>query len=111
MHRRLVAIAMGTVLSLSAVGSVQAAPFFHHTSSDKALAGKMISFSVRNDSKQQLVLKVGDQQYTIEPGRTTAMKVAEGSDVVTVIDTAKQAAGSVVTKVSRQLQGNTLAIS
>lgn len=111
MHRRIVAIAMATVLSFSAAASVQAAPFFHHSASDKGSAGKMISFSIRNDSKQELVLKTGDQQVTIEPGKTAAMKLAEGTDVVTVTDTSTKAAGSVVTKVSKQLQGNTLAIS
>lgn len=113
MHRRIVAATMASVLSFSVAGSLHAAPpnVFHHTASEGAPAGKVISFSVRNDSKGTLVLKAGEQQYTIEPGKTTQLKVAEGSDLVNVSGTEKQTAGSVLTKVNKQLQGNTLAIS
>ena len=114
MHRRIVAAAMASVLSLSAAGTLNAeAPkFFHHNAAgDKPVTGKMISFTVRNDSKATLVLKAGEQQYTIEPGKTAGLKAAEGSDLVNVSGTEKQAAGSVLTKVGKQLQGNTLAVS
>ena len=114
MHRRIVATAMASVLSLSAAGSLHAAApklFPHLTASDKSATGKMISFSVRNDTKTTLVLKAGEQQYTIEPGKTAGLKVAEGADLVNVSGTEKQAAGSVLTKVAKQLQGNTLAVS
>ena len=113
MNRRIIAIAMASVLSLSAVGSLHAAPLgiFRHAPSEKQSAGKMISFNIRNDSKQTMVLKAGDQQYTVEPGKSTNLKAQEGSDVLTVNGTAHEAAGTVLTKVTKQLQGNTLAIS
>ncbi len=113
MNRRIITAAMATLLSLSAAGSLQAAPMspFFHAASDKASTGKMVSFSVRNDSKATLVLKSGEQQYTIEPGKTTGLKLQEGSEIVNVSGTEKQAAGSILMKVDKQLQGNTLAIS
>lgn len=114
MHRRIVALAMASVLSLSAAGSLHAAPMnlFHHTGSEKNASGaRMVSFTVRNDSKATLVLKAGDQQISIEPGKTTSVKIAEGSEIVNVSGTEKQPAGSVLTKVDRALQGNTLAVS
>ncbi len=112
MHRRLLAAAMASALSVSVAGSAFAAPpsLFGHAS-DSAKAGKMISFNVRNSSGATLVLKAGDQQITIEPGKTSALKLAEGVQVTTVNSTATQAAGAVLTTVSRQLAGNTLVIS
>lgn len=111
MHRRIVVAAMASVLSFSSVGALHAAPMpgFHHGSDNGS--GKMISFSVRNDSKTTLVLKAGDKQFTIEPGKTTTMKLQEGSQLINVNGSEKQAAGSVLTTVQKQLQGNTLAVS
>ncbi len=114
MYRRVITAAMATVLSLSVAGSLQAAPVnpFHHApATEKAASGKMVSFSVRNDSKATLVLKAGEQQYTIEPGKTAGFKLQEGAELVNVSGTEKQAAGSVLMKVDKQLQGNTLAVS
>ena len=112
MHRRIVSAAMATVLSLSAVGSLHAAPLevFSHTS-DKAAVVKKISFNVRNDSGTTLVLQTGSQQVSIEPGKTTTLKLEEGSEVITVNGDSHRAAGSLLTKVSKELQGNTLAVS
>ena len=113
MNRRIVAATMASVLSLSAVGSLHAAPlgFFRHTAADSTSKVKIISFNVRNDNKQTLVLEAGGQQLTIEPGKGTTHKVGEGSDIVNVSGTSHQAPGSVLTKVSKDLQGNTLAVS
>lgn len=104
---------MASVLSLSAAGSLHAASFgvFRHASSEKQVKAKMISFNVRNDCKETLVLKAGDQQYNIEPGKSAALKLEEGSEVLAVSGTAHVAAGSVLTKVSKELNGNTLAVS
>jgi hypothetical protein len=112
MYRRIIATAMATVL-FSATGSLHAAPFgkFHHTATDKQTAGKVIHFSIRNASASPLVLKAGDQQYTIEAGKSLSMKLQEGVDVVAVNGTAKEAAGTVVTKVSSVLQNNTLVVT
>ena len=113
MNRRIVAAAMATALSLSLSSTLHAARVspFHHSASDKSSVGKMISFNVRNDTKSTLILKSGEQQFTIEAGKTATLKAAEGADLVNVNGSEKQAAGSVITKVSKQLQGNTLAVS
>ncbi len=113
MHRRIVAAAMASVLSLSAAGSLHAAPLgiFHPTAADNTAKAKMVSFNVRNDTRQSLVLLAGGQQITIEPGKSAVLKVGEGSDVVNVSGTSHSAAGSVLAKVTKDLQGNTLAIS
>ena len=103
---------MATVLSLSAAGSLHAAPLgvFGHTS-EKSAAVKKISFSVRNDSGTTLVLQTGDQQVSIAPGKTTTLKLEEGAEVLTVNGDSHRTAGSLLTKVTKELQGNTLAVS
>lgn len=113
MHRRIIAAAaMALSLSTFAAQSVYAAPppFFHHTA-DKPAAQKLIAFTVRNDSKAALVLQAGDQQYTVQPGKSTSLKLQEGAEVLTVNGTSSRAPGTVLTKVTKELQGNTLAIS
>lgn len=72
---------------------------------------KLIKFSIRNDSKTPLQLKAGDQQMTIAPGQTSAVKLPMGLQVTTVSDTAHLPSGAVLTTVSEALQGNTLAVS
>ena len=113
MHRRLIAAAMAGVLSVSVAPSLHAAPFaFHHSPAQgKAVAGKMVSFSVRNDSKSTLVLQAGEQQISIDPGKTAKLKLAEGAQITNVNATEKRAAGSVVATVGKELDGNTLAVS
>ena len=114
MHRRVVTIAMATLFSLSAAGNSFAAPpapFHHHTSSDKPSTGKMVRFNIRNDSGSPVVLKSGDQQYTIEAGKSLAMQLRDGAEVIAVSGTAKDVPGTVITTVSSVLKGNTLVIS
>ena len=114
MQRRIVATAMATLLSLSAAGSLHAAPFgvFHHTTAtEKPGTGKVIRFSIRNDSSSTLTLKAGDQQYTIAAGKSLSMNAQEGTEVVNVSGSSKEAPGTVITKVSTVLQGNTLVIT
>jgi len=72
---------------------------------------KLISFHVRNDSATALVLQAGEQQITIEPGKTSNMSLQEGVQIVAVNAAGHLAAGSVLTTVSKDLNGNTLAIN
>lgn len=112
MHRRIVVLAMATVLSLSAASSLHAAPLgFHHAAADKQATGKMVHFNVRNDSRQVLTLQAGEQQFTVAAGKTMSVKLAEGTEVITVNGTSKAAPGSVLATVSAMLQNNTLAVS
>ncbi len=104
---------MATLFSLSAAGSLSAAPLgvFHHTGSDKQSTGKMIRFNIRNASSNPVVLKSGDQQYTIEAGKSLPVQLQDGAEIVTVSGTSKDAPGTIITKVSTVLKGNTLVVS
>ena len=112
MHRRFIAFAMATLFSVSAAGTLHAAPIApFHGAATKPASSKLIQFSIRNDSKTPLVLQAGDGQYTIAAGKRLNLKLREGTDVVTVNGTSNQAPGTVITRVSSSLQNNTLAVS
>ena len=81
------------------------------TASDKSAQSTPVSFHMRNDSAASLTIQAGDQQFTIEPGKTITLKLNEGVQVSAVNGTPNRAPGTVLTMVSRSLQGNTLAIS
>ncbi len=113
MNRRIVTSAMVLSLSLYSAGSVFAAsPAASPRANSVAPAkGKLISFSIRNDSSAPLLVKAGDQQITIAPGQKMVVKLEKGVQVTTVNDTAHLHAGDVLTTVNEYLQGNTLAVA
>ena len=113
MDRKIVALAMAMSLSPLAAQTLWAAPVAASSkkSADKPVKVKTVSFSLRNDSAASVTVQAGDQQFTVEPGKTAAMKLAVGVQVIAVNGTTHIAAGSVVTQVNSTLQGNTLAIS
>ena len=114
MHRRIFAIAMATLLTVSTAGSSYAAPpapFHHRRSTDQPPTGKMIRFSIRNDGGNAVVMKSGEQQYTIPAGKSLPMQLQEGAEIVAVSGTSQGPPGAVLTRVSAVLKGNTLVIS
>lgn len=114
MTRRIVVTAMAAVLSASVAPALHAAPFgmFRHTAATNAPAtGKMIPFKLRNQCASPLVFKAGEQQYTIDPGKTLGLKLQEGAQLIAVSGSDKQAPGSVMATVSTVLQNNTLVIN
>ena len=113
MNRRILTAAMAMSLSLCAAQTVCAAPLFalSPTASDKPVKVKTISFNLRNDSGMILTVQIGTQQITVQPGKSTALKLPEGTQITSVTATAHVAAGSVLTTVNSNLNGNTLAVS
>lgn len=112
MKRRILTAAMATCLSVLTVQPIWAAPVGAWPfANEKAPKTKTISFHIRNDSKSALTLSTGDQQYTVQPGRVIDLKLHEGTQVTAVNGTGHVAAGAIVTTVTSDLQGNTLAIS
>ena len=72
---------------------------------------KLVSFNMRNDSASALVIQVGERQMTIEPGKTSALKVQEGTQIVAVNATGHISAGAVLATVNKDLSGNTIAVN
>ena len=128
MNHRLIAAAMATCISVLGAPSLLAAQNLvaqqnlvtpaaagtttaARTSTGKPVKVKTISFTLRNDAAGPLTVAAGDQQFTVQPGKSIVLKLGDGTTITTVNATAHAAAGGVLTTVSGTLQGNTLAIS
>ena len=113
MHRRILTFAMALSLSPFAAQTLWAAPVSAspRTASDRPIKVKSTRFNMRNDSAAALTIKAGEQEFTIEPGKTTALKLENGVQVTAVNGTPHISAGSVIVTVNSTLDGNTLAVS
>ena len=71
---------------------------------------KMVSFNVRNDSKEPIKVKAGDSEVTLEPGKVVPMKLEVGVKIVAEETTPTFAAGTVISVVSTDLADTTIAL-
>jgi hypothetical protein len=110
MNRRLV---VGTMVMAAAIFAVQAA------SAEVAVPAplhaiyshvKMVSFSVRNDSKEPIKVKAGDSEVTLQPGKLVPLKLEAGTKIVAEEATPTFAAGELITVVSNELSDSTLVL-
>jgi hypothetical protein len=112
MQRRLIAAAMALAVSTLAAQPLLAAPLraFHAPVHAKIGTQKPVKFNMRNDSKEPVTVKAGDQEIPLEPGKMTEVKLQEGLQITTLTATATHAAGTVLATVDRTLSGNTLVV-
>jgi hypothetical protein len=111
MNRRSVFGVMLMAASLVSAQAVYAAPTTIHTPVNAIFAKvKLVKFTLRNDTAAPLKLKAGDNEMTLMPGKTLDLKLASGQQIVAVEASASYAAGAVITTVSDQLDGSTLAL-
>jgi hypothetical protein len=110
MNRRLV---VGTMVMAAAVLAGQAA------SAEVAVKAplhamyshvKLVSFSVRNDSKEPIKVKAGDTEVTLQPGKLVPMKLVAGTKIVAEETTPSFAAGALISVVSSDLADSTLVL-
>ncbi len=105
-----------TTLALTAAvclpGAVYAAPTANLHAPMHAYFGKphKVSLSLRNDGQQPLTLKAGDQELTIAPGKTAAVKLLEGDKVIAETASPDHALGAVVIVASSSLADATIVI-
>ena len=111
MNGRMLATAVLVVSSVFASEAVYAAPtplpsgihaFFAKT--------KMVTFALRNETGAPLKVKAGDSVMTLDVGKTISLKLPAGSSVTAEEATTNHAAGSLITQVSHDLSGATIAI-
>lgn len=109
-RRTLFAISLA-VASMCASEAVYAAPAAIHAPVHAMFGkSKMVKFNLRNDSSAPMTLKVGDETMTLDAGKTKSLEVPVGTRIVRPEATATQPAGSVVTEVSKELNGVTIAL-
>lgn len=113
MNRRFRTAAMAMCLPVLTAQAVWAAPVggWPFANRDKAPKAKKITFHIQNKCTKPLMISSGDQQYTIQPGRSIQLTLDEGTQVTAVNDASHAAAGTVLTTVSTNLQNTTLAIT
>lgn len=71
---------------------------------------KLVKLQLRNDSKEPLKVKAGDQEMTLQPGVETPVKLAPGTTIVAEETTPSFTAGSVLATVSAELNNATIAL-
>jgi hypothetical protein len=108
---------MGSTMVLAAVlmagESVYAAPLTALRAPVHAKMGKdkqMVSFHLRNDSKDNLIVKAGSQQLTLEPGKPVDVTLKVGETVTVAKATSKFSEGTVLATVNQDLKDTTIAL-
>ena len=102
-----------SVIGMTATGTgLYAAPLPISSVPVRAMfgTGKMVNFSVRNDSKSELKLQCGEQMITVAPGQTSKLKVPSGSKVMLAEAFGDRAAGTLLTTADPILNGTTLGV-
>jgi len=108
---------MGSTMVLAAVlmagESVYAAPLTALHSPVLAKMGKdkqMVSFHLRNDSKEPLIVKAGKDELTLEPGKPVDVTLKIGDTVTVARSTPKFSEGTVLATVNPDLKDTTIAL-
>jgi hypothetical protein len=108
---------MGSTMVLAAVlmagESVYAAPLTAVRVPVHAKMGKtkqMVSFHLRNDSKDPLVVKAGSQEMTLQPGKPVDVTLKIGDTVTVAKSTQKFPEGTVLATVNPDLKDTTIAL-
>ena len=98
-------------LALVAAPALNAAPISINAPVHAMFAKeKTVAISFRNDTKDPLELKVGDNLMKVEAGKTLSLKLPVGTKVVANTATPNLTAGTVITQVDTYLSGATLSI-
>ena len=71
---------------------------------------KTVAINFRNDTRDALELKVGDNVMKVEPGKTLALHLPVGTRVLANTATANLTAGTLIAEVATYLSGATLVI-
>jgi hypothetical protein len=113
MNRKSVMSVMVMAASLVSASAVYAAPASVRTPVNAIYSnanGKLVKFSLRNDSSVPLKLKVGDQEMTLAPGKPVDVKLAVGQTVIAEETTATNKAGDVLATAFDGLNGATVSV-
>jgi hypothetical protein len=113
MIRRVIGSTMVLAAVLMAGESVYAAPLTALRVPVHAKMGKdkqMVSFHLRNDSKDALFIKAGSQEMTLEPGKPVDVTLKIGETVTVAKSTTKFPEGTVLATVNPELKDTTIAL-
>jgi hypothetical protein len=113
MIRRVLGSTMVLAAVLMAGETVYAAPLTALRVPVHAKFGKdkqMVSFHLRNDSKEPVVVKAGTQELTLEPGKPVGVTLKIGETITVAKASANFAEGTLLTTVNSDLKDTTIAL-
>ena len=113
MIRRVIGSTMVLATVLMAGESMFAAPLTAFHAPVHAKMGKtkdMVSFHLRNDSKEPLTIKAGSQEMTLEPGKPVDVTLKIGETLTVAKSTPKFPEGTVLATVNQDLRDTTIAL-
>lgn len=110
MTRRLLPATMVMAAAMFASSAVYAAPMFGHSDNAKLSHAKLVSLTLRNESKAPMKIMAGNNEVTLRPGEALTTKLAVGDKIVAEQATEKNAAGTVLAVVSKNFSGATLGL-
>jgi hypothetical protein len=112
MIRRVMGSTMVLAVVLMAGESMFAAPLtaLHAPVNAMGKQKEMVTFHLRNDSKDALIVKAGSQQLTLEPGKPVDVTLKIGDTVTVAKGTASFPEGTVVATASNDLKDSTIAL-
>jgi hypothetical protein len=70
----------------------------------------MVSFHLRNDSKEPLTIKAGSQELTLEPGKPVDVTLKVGETLTVAKATPRFPEGTVLATVNQDLKDSTIAL-
>jgi hypothetical protein len=108
--RNVLAVSIALV-SLASSSKVYAAPAGVNVPVHAIFAkAQTVKFSVRNDSKAAIELKVGEQVMTLAPGKKIELKLAIGATVLANASVGNYHAGDVLAQASKEMDDTVLAL-
>lgn len=113
MIRRVMGSTMVLATVLMAGESMYAAPLTALHVPVNAKMGRdksMVSFHLRNDSKDPLIVKAGSQEMTLQPGKPVDVTLKIGETVTVAKSTDKFPEGTVLATVNPDLKDTTIAL-
>jgi hypothetical protein len=113
MIRRVMGSTMVLAAALMAGESMYAAPTAALHVPVLAKMGKdkqMVSFRLRNDSKEPITVKAGSQELTLAPGKPVDVSLKIGETVTVARATPQFAEGTILTTVNSDLKDTTIAL-
>ena len=112
MIRRVMGSTMVLAALLMAGESMYAAPLtaLHVPVQAMGKNKQMVTFHLRNDSKDPLIVKAGSQELTLEPGKPVDVTLKIGETVTVAKSTDKFSEGTVLATVNTDLKDTTIAL-
>ena len=113
MIRRVMGTTMVLAAAMLASESVYAAPAALRIPVHAKMFSRdkqMVSFHLRNDSKDTVVVKAGSQEVTLEPGKPVDVTMKIGETVTVAKATPRFPEGTVLATVNSDLKGTTIAL-